>query len=40
MKKGGDDMFGLLLANCITTMGHRGQELAECIQMMLKAFRL
>ena len=38
--KGSDDMLGLFLANCITIMGHRGQELAECIQMMLKAFKL
>lgn len=31
-------MFGLLLANCITASGLRDQELAECIQMMLKGF--
>jgi len=31
-------MFGLALANCITACGLRGQELADCIQMMLKGF--
>jgi len=31
-------MFGLLLANCITSNGHRGQELADYIHMMLRGF--
>lgn len=31
-------MFGLLLVNCITSSGHRGQELADCIHMMLRGF--
>lgn len=28
-------MIGLALANCIRVCGMRGQELADCIQMMI-----
>lgn len=31
-------MLGLALANCIHTCGLHGQELAACIQMMIKGF--
>lgn len=31
-------MLGQALANCIQASGLRGQELAECIQMMLRMF--
>jgi len=31
-------MLGLAIANCIQTCGLRGQELADCIHMMLRMF--